>query len=151
MAFKRVPRWKYNWVNSIISGTSPPLYCTLTIIAMQGHQKIVSINGTNITLAASVVQVQCTEFLCDVHNTNSTTVLHSQYLYYTRSEGSNNTVVKTSSVLEKVGMVSDSICTESDTAPTLYSCGSGQRAWDTCCSELCTAEAVHSTSTSRNL
>ena len=28
----------------------------------------------NITLAASLVQVQCTEFLCDLHNTNSTTV-----------------------------------------------------------------------------
>ena len=27
------------WVNSIISGRSPPLYCTLTLIAMQGHQK----------------------------------------------------------------------------------------------------------------
>ena len=32
-----------------------------------------------------------------------------------------------------------------------YSCGSGRRVWDTCCSELCTAEAVHSTSTSRKL
>ena len=26
------------WVNSIISGRSPLLYCTLTLIAMQGHQ-----------------------------------------------------------------------------------------------------------------
>ena len=25
-------------MNSIISGRSPPLYCTLTLIAMQGHQ-----------------------------------------------------------------------------------------------------------------
>ena len=25
-------------VNSIISGRSPPLYCTLTLIAMYGHQ-----------------------------------------------------------------------------------------------------------------
>ena len=35
------------------------------------------INSTNITLAASVVQVQCTEFLCteDVHNTNSTSTM----------------------------------------------------------------------------
>ena len=32
------------------------------------------IKSTNITLAASLVQVQCTEFLCDLHNTNSTTV-----------------------------------------------------------------------------
>ena len=55
-------------------------------------------------------------------------------------------VVKSSSVLEGVGMMSDSICTGSDTAPTLHSCGSGRRGWDTCCSELCTAEAVHSTS-----
>ena len=39
MAFKRVPLWWYHWVNSIISGRSPPLYCTLTLIAMQGHQK----------------------------------------------------------------------------------------------------------------
>ena len=31
-------RW-YHWVNSIISGRGPPLYCTLTLIAMQGHQK----------------------------------------------------------------------------------------------------------------
>ena len=28
-----------DWVNSITSGRSPPLYCTLTLIAMQGHQK----------------------------------------------------------------------------------------------------------------
>ena len=39
MAFKRVPLWWYHWVNSIISGRSPPLYCTLTLITMQGHQK----------------------------------------------------------------------------------------------------------------
>ena len=39
MAFKRVPRWKQHWVNSMISGRSPPLYCTFTLIAMQGHQK----------------------------------------------------------------------------------------------------------------
>ena len=26
------------WVNSIMSGRSPLLYCTLTLIAMQGHQ-----------------------------------------------------------------------------------------------------------------
>ena len=39
MAFKRVPLWWYRWVNSIISGRSPPLYCTLTLIAMQGHHK----------------------------------------------------------------------------------------------------------------
>ena len=39
MAFKRVPLWWYDWVNSIISGGSPPLYCTLTLIAMQGHRK----------------------------------------------------------------------------------------------------------------
>ena len=25
-------------INSIMSGRSPPLYCTLTLIAMQGHQ-----------------------------------------------------------------------------------------------------------------
>ena len=37
MTFKRVPLW--HWVNSIISGRSPPLYCTPTLIAMQGHQK----------------------------------------------------------------------------------------------------------------
>ena len=36
---KRVPLWWYHWANSIISGRSPPLYCTLTLIAMQGHQK----------------------------------------------------------------------------------------------------------------
>ena len=28
-----------DWVNSIMSGRSPPLYCTLTLFAMQGHQK----------------------------------------------------------------------------------------------------------------
>ena len=39
MAFKRVPLWWYHWVNSIISGRSPPLYRTLTLIAMHGHQK----------------------------------------------------------------------------------------------------------------
>ena len=39
MAFKRIPRWKQHWVNSIMSGRSPRLYCTLTSIAMQGHQK----------------------------------------------------------------------------------------------------------------
>ena len=36
------------WVNSKISGRSPPLYCTLiTLIAMQGHQhnRIDAING----------------------------------------------------------------------------------------------------------
>ena len=33
------------------------------------------IKSTNITLAASLVQVQCTEFLCDLRNTNSTTVV----------------------------------------------------------------------------
>ena len=40
MTFKRVPRWqKHCWVNSIMSGRSLPLYCTLTsLIAMQGHQ-----------------------------------------------------------------------------------------------------------------
>ena len=27
------------WVNSIMSGRSPPLYCTFTLIVMQGHQK----------------------------------------------------------------------------------------------------------------
>ena len=27
------------WVNSIILGRSPSSYCTLTLIAMQGHQK----------------------------------------------------------------------------------------------------------------
>ena len=30
---------KHYWVNSIMLGRSPPLYCTLTLIAMQGHQK----------------------------------------------------------------------------------------------------------------
>ena len=39
MAFKWVPLWRYHWVNSIISGRSPPLYCTLTLIAMKGHHK----------------------------------------------------------------------------------------------------------------
>ena len=39
MAFKRVPQWKQLWVNSIMSGRSPPLYCELTLIAMQGHNK----------------------------------------------------------------------------------------------------------------
>ena len=73
------------------------------------------INSTNITSAASVVQVQCTEFFCDVHNTNSTTVLHSQYLYYTRVKGSNDTMVKNFSFLERVGIMSDSIYTGSDT------------------------------------
>ena len=28
-----------DWVNSIMSGRSPPLYCTFTLIAMQGHYK----------------------------------------------------------------------------------------------------------------
>ena len=93
-----------------------------------------------------------------VHNSSvtftvQTAVLqyYSQYLYHTRAEGSGDTVVKSPSVLERVGMMSDSICTGSDTAPTLHSCGSGWRGWNTCCSELCTAEAVHSTSTSRKL
>ena len=123
MVFKRVPRWKQHWVNSIMSRRSPPL-----LIRHAGTPENCCINSTNITLAASGVQVQCTEFLCDVHNTNSTAVLYSQYSYYTRSEGSNDTV-KTSSVLERVGMVSDSICAGSDTAPTLHSCGSGRRVW----------------------
>ena len=39
MAFKRVPLWWYHWVNSIISGRSPPLYCTLTLIATQDAGK----------------------------------------------------------------------------------------------------------------
>ena len=42
---KRVPRWQYHWVNSIISGRNPPLCCLYTyinrhagtLIAMQGH------------------------------------------------------------------------------------------------------------------
>ena len=93
------------------------------------HQKIVvSIVLILHWLLVGSKYKQCTEFLCDVHNTNSTTVLHSQYLYYTRSEGSNDTV-KTSSVLERVGMMSNSIRTGSDTAPTLHSCGSGRGVW----------------------
>ena len=42
MAFKRAPLCYYSNLGStsIISGRSPPLYCcTLTLIAMQGHQK----------------------------------------------------------------------------------------------------------------
>ena len=39
IAYKRVPRWKKHCVNIIMSGRSPSLYCTLTLIAMQGHQK----------------------------------------------------------------------------------------------------------------
>ena len=39
MAFKQVPRCRYHWVHSIMSGRNPPLYCTFTLIAMQGHQK----------------------------------------------------------------------------------------------------------------
>ena len=40
VAFKRVPLWYNHWVNSsIISGRSPPLYCTLTLITRQGHHK----------------------------------------------------------------------------------------------------------------
>ena len=34
MAFKQVPRCRQHWVNSIMSGRSPPLYCTFTLIAM---------------------------------------------------------------------------------------------------------------------
>ena len=30
MTFNRVPRWWWYWVNSIISGRNPPLFCTLT-------------------------------------------------------------------------------------------------------------------------
>ena len=39
MAFKRVLLWWHHWVNNIISGTSPPLYFTLTLIAMQDTTK----------------------------------------------------------------------------------------------------------------
>ena len=38
---KRAPRWWYYskpWVNSTMSGRSPPLYYTLTLIVRQGHQ-----------------------------------------------------------------------------------------------------------------
>ena len=40
-------------------------------------------------------------------------------------------------------------CTGSNTALILHSCDGGRRGWDTCCSDFCTAEAVHSISTSR--
>ena len=33
------PDGSNHWVNSIMSGRSPPLYCTLILIAMQSHQK----------------------------------------------------------------------------------------------------------------
>ena len=39
MTFKQVPRCRLHWVHSIMSGRNPPLYCTFTLIAMQGHQK----------------------------------------------------------------------------------------------------------------
>ena len=123
MAFKRVPRWKKHWVNSIMSGRSPPLYCTLKLIAMQGHQKIVVsiVLILHWLLVGSKYSVQNSS-VTFTKQTVLQTVLH------TRSEGSNDTV-KTSSVLERVGMMSDSICTGSDAAPTLHSCGSGQRVW----------------------
>ena len=35
---KRVPQCNYIGSTSIISGRSPPLYCTLTLISMQGHR-----------------------------------------------------------------------------------------------------------------
>ena len=38
MAFNRVPRWYSDRVNSIMSGRNPPLYCTFTLLAIQGHQ-----------------------------------------------------------------------------------------------------------------
>ena len=40
LAFKWVLQWyKYPWVNSIMSGRNPTLYCTLTLlIAIPGHQ-----------------------------------------------------------------------------------------------------------------
>ena len=36
--FKRVPQCNYHRVESIISGRSPPLYCTLKLISTQGYQ-----------------------------------------------------------------------------------------------------------------
>ena len=36
---KRVPQCNYlHRVDSIISGRSPPLYCSITLISIQGHQ-----------------------------------------------------------------------------------------------------------------
>ena len=112
-----------------MSGRSPPLYCTPKLIAMQGHQKIVVsiVLILHWLLVGSKYSVQNSS-VTFTKQTLQNTVIHSQYLYYTRSQGSNDTV-KTSSVLERVGMMSDSICTGSDTAPTLHSSGSGRRVW----------------------
>ena len=59
-------------------GEKPTVILYTYINRHAGTPENCCINSTDITLAASVVQVQCTEFLCDVHNTNSNTVLHSQ-------------------------------------------------------------------------
>ena len=61
MVVKQVPQGCQPWVYSIMSGRSPPLYCTLILIAMQSHQKLKNIriivpsNHTTITLIGACV------------------------------------------------------------------------------------------------
>ena len=51
MAFNRVPRWQWHRVNSIISGRNPPLYCTLTLIAICRDIKTEAKNTMNLDSA----------------------------------------------------------------------------------------------------
>ena len=51
---------KTYWVNSIMSGRNPPSYCTLTLIAMQGHQqKGRQTNTSSNNKDKSIVKVPC--------------------------------------------------------------------------------------------
>ena len=56
-------------------GEKPTVILYTYINRYAGTPENYCIKSTNIPLAASLVQVQCTEFLCGVHNTNSTTVV----------------------------------------------------------------------------
>ena len=56
-------------------GEKPTVILYTYINRYAGTPENCCIKTTNSTLAASLVQVQCTEFLCDVHITNSTTVV----------------------------------------------------------------------------
>ena len=56
-------------------GEKPTVILYTYINRYAGTPEKFCIKSTNTTLAASLVQVQRTELLCDVHNTNSTTVV----------------------------------------------------------------------------
>ena len=56
-------------------GEKPTVILYTYINRYAGTPENCCIKSSNITLAASLVQVQCTEFLCDLHNTNSSTTV----------------------------------------------------------------------------